>query len=381
MESSSQDRNLPASQRKLQRARSDGQIPRSRDLSHLAVLGTGAGALAVLSPLIFEHLRQALGQQLAFNHAAIMRPEDMLARIHDMVAVGLAVCLGFATLTATAAVLSALATGGWVTTLKPVMPDFSRINPLTGLRGLFSKRKLAEVAKMLLITSILTVIAWLFLSHNMESVATVTLQPSAAAIPPLGQWLLTGMGLMLLVTLVVAAIDVPLQILLHKSELKMSLQEVKDEHKETEGNPQLKSRMRAKQRELAQRGSVRAVPQADFVVMNPTHFAVAVQYDDKTMAAPRVVAKGADLLAMKIRDIAKAHAVPVLQSPRLARALYANVELDHPIPSSLYSAVAQVLAYVYRLKAHMRGDSPAPAELTEPHVPPELDPLNKPVHA
>jgi flagellar biosynthetic protein FlhB len=168
-----------------------------------------------------------------------------------------------------------------------------------------------------------------------------------------------------------------LQSFLHKSGLKMSKQEVKDEHKQSEGDPQLKGRQRARQRELSQGNSIRAVPKADFVVMNPSHYAVAIQYDEKTMRAPRVISKGADLMAMKIRDIAKAHTIPVLQSPRLARALYANAELDQDIPSVLYSAVAQVLAYVYRLKAAMRGEMPMPAELPEPFVPPELDPLTK----
>ena len=177
--------------------------------------------------------------------------------------------------------------------------------------------------------------------------------------------------------LVVAMIDLPLQSFLHKSQLKMSLQEVKDEHKESDGNPQMKGHRRAKQRELAQRSSIRAVPKADFVVMNPTHYAVAIQYDETTMGAPRVISKGADLLAMKIRDIAKAHDIPVLQSPPLARALYANAELDENIPATLYAAVAQVLAYVYRLKAAMRGEGPMPDEVPAPFVPPELDPLAK----
>jgi flagellar biosynthetic protein FlhB len=157
----------------------------------------------------------------------------------------------------------------------------------------------------------------------------------------------------------------------------MSRQEMKDEHKESDGNPQMKGRMRSKQREMAQGNSIRAVPKADFILMNPTHYAVAIKYDEKAMHAPRVISKGADLMAMKIRDIAKAHAIPVLQSPVLARALFANAELDEDIPSSLYAAVAQVLAYIYRLKAAMRGDGPMPGEPPQPFVPPELDPMTR----
>ena len=156
----------------------------------------------------------------------------------------------------------------------------------------------------------------------------------------------------------------------------MSHQEVKEEGKESDGNPQIKAKIRQKQRDIAQGASINAVPKADFVVMNPTHFAVAIRYDEQTMDAPRVISKGADLLAMKIRDIAKHHAIPVLQSPMLARALYANAEIDQDIPSSLYTAVAQVLAYVYRLRAAMRGEGPYPGEVPEPIVPVELDPLH-----
>ena len=184
---------------------------------------------------------------------------------------------------------------------------------------------------------------------------------------------------MLLAVLGAALIDVPLQSFLHRNEMKMSHQEVKQEGKESEGNPEVKAKIRRKQRDMALRNSVNAVPKADFVVMNPTHFAVAIRYDEGSMGAPQVISKGSDLLAMRIRDIAKQHAIPVLQSPMLARALYANAELDRDIPSSLYTAVAQVLAYVYRLKAAMRGEGPMPGEPPLPAVPPELDPAN-PAH-
>jgi flagellar biosynthetic protein FlhB len=341
----------------------------------LAVLGTGAVAMATLAPALFERLRLAFTQQLSFNAASMLQPGDMLQRLQSMATLGLFVCIVFAALITAAAVASAIASGGWVLSLKPIMPDLSRLSPLKGIAGLFSKRKLAEIAKMTLIMAVLIAVAAAFLQHSLHTIAGLLLQPSTLAIAQLANWLTGGLGLLLLVVLAVAVIDVPLQTFLYRSELKMSMQEMKDEHKETDGNPQLKGRIRAKQREIAQRGSIRAVPQADFVVMNPTHYAVAVRYDEKTMNAPRVISKGADLLAMKIRDIAQSHRIPVLQSPRLARALFANAELDADIPSTLYTAVAQVLAYVYRLKAALRGEGPMPDALAEPFVPPELDPL------
>ena len=377
MESSSQDRNLPASERKLQKARTDGQVARSTDLTHLAVLGAAAAAVMTLSPILFERLKLGLSQQLSFDATTVLQTGTMLNRLQDMALTGLMGCVVFAAIIMTAIILSSLTAGGWVASLKPVMPDLSRLSPLKGISGLFSKKKLADVAKMTVVSVILIIIAATFLKSSISTIATLVLQPSTSALRHLMDWLTTGMGLLLLVILVVAMIDLPLQTFLHKSQLKMSLQEVKDEHKESDGNPQMKGQRRAKQRELAQRSSIRAVPQADFVVMNPTHYAVAIQYDETTMGAPRVISKGADLLAMKIRDIAKAHDIPVLQSPPLARALYANAELDENIPATLYAAVAQVLAYVYRLKAAMRGEGPMPDEVPAPFVPPELDPLAK----
>ena len=377
MESSSQDRNLPASERKLQKARDDGQVTRSRDLAHLAVLGAGALSLLTLAPLMFDRLKLQLGQQLSFTAASIIQPETMLTRLQDMVAVGLLGCVIFAAITTTVVMISTVAVGGWVTSFKPVMPDFSRLNPLTGFGRLFTKDKLTEVMKMVFITVVLIALGTTYLSSGIHSIAMLVLQPSTSALRHLTEWLTSGMSLLLLVVLLVAMVDVPLQSFLHKSKMKMSHQEVKQEGKESNGNPQMKGKLRQRQREIAQGNSISSVQKADFVLMNPTHFAVAIKYDEKTMRAPQVISKGADLLAMKIRDIAKNNSIPVLQSPMLARALYANAELDQDIPATLYTAVAQVLAYIYRLKAAMRGDGPMPGEPPQPFVPAELDPLSK----
>ena len=377
MEPGSQDRNLPASERKLKKARDDGQVSRSEDLTHLAVLGSGAICVMVLAPILFDRLQHSMGKQLSFDAASVMQTGNMLTRLGDATSVGVAGCAAFAAIITAATVFAAVAAGGWTNSLKPLMPDFSRVNPLTGFGNLFTKKKMLSVAKMALMTAILFALAASFLTSGVQTVSSLVLQPSTAAIKQLTEWLTSGMGLLLLVVLMAALVDVPLQTFLHKGEMKMSHQEVKQEGKESDGNPQIKAKIRQRQREMAQKNSVNAVPKADFVVMNPTHFAVAIRYDEKTMGAPRVISKGADLLAMKIRDVAKHHSIPVLQSPMLARALYANSELDQDIPSSLYTAVAQVLAYVYKLRAAMRGDGPMPGELSQPFVPPDLDPLTK----
>ena len=374
---SSQEKSLPATERKLQKTREDGQGARSRDLSHLAILGAGAGCLMVWTPELMEHMQRAMGQQLSFDAATVMATGSMLTRLQDMVLVGLVASLVFAVLTGGAALLSAIGAGGWIFSAKPITPQFSRLNPISGAANLFSKQQMANVAKMVLMTAILSFVAWNFMGNSIDRVARLVLQPSPLALRDVAQWLISGTSLLLLVVFLAAVIDVPLQAYFFKSRLKMSHEEVKQEHKESDGNPHTKGRIRQRQREMADRASVGAVPKADFVVMNPTHYAVALKYDEQTMSAPQVIARGTDLIALKIRDLAGTHGVPVLQSPMLARALYAHAELDQAIPATLYTAVAQVLAYVYRLKAALRGEGKMPEALVQPHVPTELDPLNR----
>ncbi len=371
---SSQDKNLPATERKLQKARDDGQAARSRDLSHLAILGVGALGLLILAPHFVDYLERALRQSLVFNGVTVRSTGPMLERLTPLVALGVGASVSFALLTNLASLLAAVGAGGLVLSLKPITPQFNRLNPLQGFANLFSKQQLANVAKMVLMTAILCYVAARFMSNGIDEMAQLVLQPSNQALRQAGDWIVSGMSLLLLVVFIFAVVDVPLQAFFFKSRLKMSHEEVKREHKESDGNPQLKSRMRQRAREIADGASIAAVPKADFVVMNPTHYAVALRYDEANMGAPQVVSKGTDLLALKIRDIAKEHGIPVLQSPMLARALYAHAELDQPIPGQLYAAVAQVLAYVYRLKAAMRGAGVMPNALPDPQVPPELDP-------
>ena len=375
--SSSQDKNLPASEQKLRKTRRDGQAARSRDLSHLAILGMGSVCMLVLAPYLFEHLQRAMGQQLVFDAAGVRTPTVMIDRLQAMVLTGLLASALFAALTGGAALLSAVGAGGWVWSFKPITPQFSRLNPLKGAANLFAKQQLTNVAKMVLMTAVLSAVAWQYLGGSLEQVAQLVLQPSPLALAQVGNWLVTGMALLMLVVFLVALVDVPLQVFFFKSRLKMSHEEMKQEHKESDGNPHTKGRMRQRQREAADGASVTAVPKADFVVMNPTHYAVALRYDDQSMGAPQVISKGTDLIAMTIRDLARTHGVPVLESPRLARALYAHADLDQPIPAALFSAVAQVLAYVYRLKAAQSGQGRMPGDLPELDVPAELDPLNK----
>ena len=373
MSSSAQDKNLPATAHRLRKAREEGNIARSKDVGNLAVLGGGALVLMVLLPAGFDRLLEGLRQQLRFDLETLARPALLNERMNSAFLEWLILALPLGLIVTAVALLVTFASGAWTLSSKPLVPDLERLNPLSGIGRLFSKQQLFETAKLAGMTAIVGAVGWYFLSSHFQAFGSLIMYPLEGALGQLGQWLMMGVGLLLAVVLVFALIDFPMQKLLHAQRLKMSLEEVKREHKENEGDPHIKGRRRQRQREIAMRMSVGRVPKADLVVMNPTHYAVALQYDDATMAAPRVIAKGADLIALKIRDMAKAHDVPVLQSPMLARALYAHTEIDGEIPSALYTAVAQVLAYVYQLKAALAGRGAMPVQPV-PEVPPELDP-------
>ncbi|MGM9426934.1 EscU/YscU/HrcU family type III secretion system export apparatus switch protein [Hydrogenophaga sp. MI9] len=374
MSSSSSDKNLPATAHRLKKARQEGQIPRSKELTNLVVLGGGAVLVMFLLPTGFGRLRDALQTQLRFDHAALLKPELQLEYLQACLTLGLGLFLPVGAVMLALVLGSAFASGAWTLTTHSLMPDLSRVSPFAGIGRLFSMQQVFETAKLLVMSIVVGAVGWQFLSSHLAAFASLTMQPLESGLGQLGLWMRAGVGTLLVVVVVFAAIDFPMQKFLHAKRLRMSLEEVKREHKENEGDPHVKGQRRRRQRELANRLSIGAVPKADLVVMNPTHYAVAIQYDDATMTAPRVIAKGADLLALRIRDVAKEHKIPVLQSPMLARALYAHSELDQEIPSALYTAVAQVLAYVYQLRAALAGRGAMPGDPPQPEVPKELDP-------
>ena len=373
-QNNAQDQNLPASQRKLNKAREEGQVARSRDLGHFAAMAVGGAVLVAAAPAASGWLKNSLAHALQFNLSSLRNPGFMGEQLLELTFTLMWVALPFGLAMMAAAVLGGVATGGWNWTLKPLQPKFGKLNPLTGITRLVSKQQLIDALKASGLALILGTIGALYLKGHVDAFSGVLAMPLPAAISQAAQTALGGMALLLLALAAFALIDVPLQRHLHAQQLKMSHQELKQEHRELEGNVEIKAKVRARMREMTQRRMLAAVPKADLVVMNPTHYAVALKYDDTRMGAPRVVAKGADLLALKIRDLATDSKVPVLQAPMLARALYAHAELDREIPAALFAAVAQVLAYVYQLRASLLGKAPPPADLPELNVPVELDP-------
>lgn len=371
-----QDRNLPASEKKIRKARSEGQVARSRDLGHLLAVGVGGALLVLALPLLTDWVARLLATGLRFDVQALSQADAMTRQLGALTWAWMAVLLPLGAVATTLAVGGALASGGWNFTFKPLAPNFGKLNPLTGLGRMVSGQHLGDLAKACLLALILGVVGAFWLWLHRGSFHDALAMPLPTALAHTGGALLDGLTGLVVVLALFAAIDVPLQRRMLANRLKMSHQEVKQEHKEAEGNAEVKGRIKARMREMARKRMLAAVPKADLVVMNPTHYAVALKYEEGRMAAPRVVAKGADLLALKIRDLAKEHQVPVLQAPPLARALYAHTEVDHEIPARLFAAVAQVLAHVYQLRAAMAGHGQAPSDLPNIDVPADLDPNN-----
>ena len=374
-----QDRNLPASELRLKKAREDGNVPRSRDLGHFAALTAGGFGLVVMTPTLIGWIQGGLTRSLSFDAGARLGPSAMFERLADLTGMMLWVIVPMGLWMSGVVIASALAIGGWNWTLKPLMPKGTPFNLPAGVTRMFSKQQVVDALKASVLALLLGTVGCFYLYLYFDEFRGLMGMPLNAGLAQAGAALQGGLWMLIGVLAVFALVDAPLQHHLNANKLKMSAQELKQEHKESDGNQEIKGRRRQLMRELSRRRMLAAVPTADLVVMNPTHYAVALKYDDASMGAPRVVAKGADLLAMTIRDAARTAQVPVLQAPVLARALYAHAELDREIPTALFAAVAQVLAYVYQLRAATTGRGAMPADLSELPVPPELDPHNTPV--
>ncbi|MDZ5457251.1 flagellar biosynthesis protein FlhB [Azohydromonas lata] len=375
-----QDRDLPASERKIRKAREEGQVARSRDLGHFAAMAVGGLALVAGARPLADWLRRILVHGLRFDHQVLMHPEAMGQRLMDLVLPMLLVVLPMGLLMALVAVGAALGGGGWNFATQALRPDFTRFNPITGLGRLVSKDQLVQTLKVSLLALVLGVVGGLYLRAHLGDFTALLSLPLPAALAEGTSRVYGGLALLIGALALFALVDVPLQRFLLLKRLRMSHQEAKQEHKEAEGNPEVKGQIRQRMREMSRKRMLSAVPKADLVVTNPTHYAVALQYDEASMAAPKVVALGTDLMAQRIREVAREHQVPLLEAPPLARALYAHGDLDREIPGALYAAVAQVLAYVWQLRAAMAGRGAMPVAPASLPVPPEMDPLNKAPH-
>ena len=366
-----QEKSFEPSARRLDEARRRGQVPRSRELNTVAVTLAGVATIVLLGPGIANDLRGLVVEHFAVARADVFDPAATVRHLGDALTAGLLILAPFFAATVAAAVLASVALGGVQFSAEVLRLDFGKLSPLRGMQRIFSLHGLVELvkalAKFLFLGGVAALLVWTEFGHFVL-LGKMEIEAALAETADLLGWtaLVVASSAILL-----AIVDVPFQLWDYKRQLKMTQQEVRDELKDTEGRPEVRSRIRQLQREVARRRMMEEVPKADVIVTNPTHYAVALRYDAGRMQAPLLVAKGTELVAANIRKVGQAHAVPVIEAPSLARALYFNVELGDPIPAGLYLAVAKLLAYVFQLRAAREQGESAPS-VPEFPVPEEL---------
>ena len=362
------------SQRRLDQAREKGQVARSRELSTFIVLLAGGGVLWFMGASFIQQMVKMLHNGLIVSRDMAFNSDLMIPRMYDLSLDMLITFSPFLLATMIAAAFSPMLLNGWLFSIEALQPKFSKLNPIAGMARMFSKTALVELVKAISKAALVGGVAAWVIWHNRDAVMTLGTQTVAAGIPQMGH--LVGASFMAVVgaMLLIVLIDVPFQLWDHNKKLMMTKEEVRQESKETEGDPMVKGRIRQLQREAARRRMMSAIPTADVVVTNPTHYAVALKYSETGMRAPIVVAKGSQLTALRIREIAEENHVPILEAPPLARALHKHTELGESIPEALYTAVAEVLAYVYQLRRYEKLGGARPQEPGNLPVPVELDP-------
>jgi flagellar biosynthetic protein FlhB len=374
-EDSDLEKTEPASPRRLEKAREEGDVPRSRELGTCTVLLAAGSGLWFSGDNLVRRMNQALVSGLSLDRSQIFDHEVLFSRIGgDLVQVVLAFA-PLAVLLIVVAMGSPLLIGGWLISGKALGPNFGKLNPIKGLGNMVSVNALVELFKAVAKASVVGVVSWMVISRGMPAMLALSVEPFDVGATHLAELMWWSFLAIASALILIAAIDAPYQMWHYANKLKMTRQEVRDEAKESEGDPQIKAKIRAQQREMARRRMMSEVPNADVVVTNPTHFAVALKYTDGAMRAPKVVAKGADEVAAKIREIAAANNVPLLEAPPLARALHRHAELGDEIPEALYTAVAEVLAYIFQLRVYRKSGGLRPEMPGELNVPAELDPL------
>lgn len=360
MSESSQEKTERASPKRLREARERGEVPRSRELAAAIIV---AGCVITMMG-VAGHLAAATGDwmrhALSFDAEALRDPLHMMDRFGLLIREGFLLVLPLLVAALIAALVGPLLLGGWNLSVQSLKPDFSRVSPLKGLGRMFSSQSLVELVKALMKSFLLGGIAVLYIRAESDALMALGregLQPALAHSLSLAMncllWMVGGL-------LAIALVDAPWQLWSYAKKLRMSRQELREEHKQAEGSPEVKGRIRRMQQEIANRRMMEKLPTADVVIVNPTHYSVALKYEAGTMRAPRVIAKGLDLMALAIREKARDHKIPIVTAPPLARALYRSAELEQEIPAALYAAVAQVLTYVYQLRAHVAGRMPPP---------------------
>lgn len=367
-----QEKTEEPTSKRLDDAKKKGQIARSKELNTMAITLIGGMALVGMSGSLGQGLVRIMSSNLTIPRTEIFDVMAMTRRLVSSIQDALLMLAPFFAVVVVVAVLSSIALGGMAFSAQAMTPKLSKMNPLKGLKRLFSIKGVIELAKAMakffLVGGATALMLWLTLD-SFINLSGMGLEPAIRELVNLVGWAFVLVSSTLIL---VAAVDVPFQVWDHKKQLKMTRQEIREEMKDTEGRPEVRGRIRQLQREMATRRMMDEVPKADVIVTNPTHYAVALRYNQVRMDAPVVVAKGIELVAANIRRVGTEHSVPIIESPALARAIYFHTELGEAIPAGLYLAVAKILAYVFQLKAYVPGQGDKPAAPDELQIPDEL---------
>ncbi|AZC36143.1 MULTISPECIES: flagellar biosynthesis protein FlhB [Pseudomonas] len=369
---SGQDKTEDPTEKRKKDSREKGEIARSKELNTLAITMIGAAGLLIYGAGVAQDLLEIMRLNFSLPREVLLSPGAMGLYLLHSGKIAIIASMPILLPLVLAALIGPISLGGWLFSTKSLAPKFSRMNPLSGMKRMVSPTSLIELLKAFAKFVVILVVALSVLRSDIDDLLRIAHEPLEQAIIHSVQvvawstlWMACGL-------ILIAAVDVPVQLYQSYKKLLMTKQEVRDEHKDQEGRPEVKQRIRQAQREMSQRRMMAAIPEADVVITNPTHYAVALKYDAEKGGAPVLLAKGSDFLALKIREIAVANEVLLLESPALARSIYYSTELEQEIPAGLYLAVAQVLAYVYQIRQHQAGKGKRPDPLKDLPIPPDL---------
>ena len=380
MSEDSSDRTEDPTARRLKRARDDGQVARSNELPAAAVMICSVLVLLTVGEVWFKQLSVYFAAGFSFDRKLLESPMLLPAAFGSQMLHGLLLILPLMLTTVVVAILASGATGGFLFSLSSVLPKLSKLSPISGFKRMFGANAAVELIKSILKMVLIGTVLFNLLNHHfleLMSLGSMALEP---ALGQAGSLISESVMWLTLCLVLIALIDVPYQKYSFMKRMRMTKQEIKDEHKDMEGRPEVKAQIRRRQREVATARMMQKVKEADVIITNPEHFAVALSYDPTSDGAPLLLAKGVDHTAARIREEAKAHGIEIFAAPELARALYFTTELDQPIPEALYFSVAQVIAYVFSLAQVNPGVDPMPRPA--PKLPASMlfDTNGKPLH-
>lgn len=370
---SSAEKSQEPTQKRMDSAREDGNIARSKELNTTAILLGGTAAVIAFGGGLALALGGIMEHNFVLDRAAFFDTNAMLQQLGDSVMAGFTALLPVFAVLLLLAFLAPIALGGWNFSIKSIAPKASRMSPLSGLGRMFGPNAVIELFKAIAKVLVVGSLALLILYINTDAILSTqheSVQPAMVHSVGLIAWSVLWMSCAMIL---ISMVDIPIQIYQHAQKLRMTMQQVKDEMKDTEGRPEVKQRIRQLQYQMSQNRMIADVPEADVIITNPEHYAVALRYDQSKEEAPIMLAKGADFVAQKIREIAQEHQIPIVSSPALARAIFFNTKVGEEIPGGLYIAVAQVLAYLHQLKQFARGRvKKRPVLNANPAIPDEL---------